>query len=445
MNIINTGSGDNTGDGEKLRMAMSLINDNFAEVERTSVKLDENGKVPLSMMNDSLVGSVKYQGNYDALTNSPPLPSAGSSKGYYYVVTTSGTQEGLVLTNGDWVISNGVVWQKIDSNNDVSSVAGKTGAVSLTINDINGLQTNLNMKAEDSDVIHRGGFLTESITGIKTFQNTTYIGGNVGDTSLSIQNTLNSNQQFTFFDLRGPGTNDANNLRIGQWGNNAMAGNAGKVFILNRNTLTTGSLVFGTRNIERLIIGNDGNSQFTGRVSGLEAVNSNEFVIKSQLSDFLTIADANSSFLNLSSNQTVGGIKSFSSMINSIGIGSSTNVNFPIFRNNTNYLTLLAANSIQVVDGLKFYNNTASFPSLSFGTSTLPMTVAMNRNVTIPVLSIENLNANSPSDITQWKSVDTVVTGVRKDGRVYGQPATASNDYVTKAQLDAVIAMIAAL
>lgn len=100
--------------------------------------LDNNGKIPLTQINDALVGSVNYQGNYNASNNTPALPSATGNKGAYYVISVAGTQQGLDFNSGDWIISNGTIWQKVDNNNKVTSVNGKLGAVNLAVGDISG-------------------------------------------------------------------------------------------------------------------------------------------------------------------------------------------------------------------------------------------------------------------------------------------------------------------
>ena len=74
-----------------------------------------NGKVPLSQMDDSLVGAVEYKGAWDATINTPMLPSIPTEKGIYYVVSVAGAQFGLTFGIGDWIISNGTVWQKVDN------------------------------------------------------------------------------------------------------------------------------------------------------------------------------------------------------------------------------------------------------------------------------------------------------------------------------------------
>ena len=47
----------------------------------------------------------------------------------YYVVDAAGTQFTLVFNIGDWIISNGSTWEKVDNTDAISSVFGRTGAV----------------------------------------------------------------------------------------------------------------------------------------------------------------------------------------------------------------------------------------------------------------------------------------------------------------------------
>jgi hypothetical protein len=56
-------------------------------------------------------------------------PPDALSKGDYYVVSVAGTQFGLSFAVGDWIISNGTAWEKVDLTDAVSSVFGRTGAV----------------------------------------------------------------------------------------------------------------------------------------------------------------------------------------------------------------------------------------------------------------------------------------------------------------------------
>ena len=100
------------------------------------VPINGSGKIDTQYLPEALVGAVTYQGTWDAATNTPTLDDPTTVKGWYYVVTTAGTQFGNAYGVGDWVISNGIEWQKVDAIDAVTSVAGKTGAVVLAAGDI---------------------------------------------------------------------------------------------------------------------------------------------------------------------------------------------------------------------------------------------------------------------------------------------------------------------
>jgi hypothetical protein len=76
-------------------------------------------------------GQVNYKGTWNAATNTPGLvnPPDALSKGDYYVVSADGTQFSISFAVGDWIISNGTAWEKVDLTDAVSSVFGRTGAV----------------------------------------------------------------------------------------------------------------------------------------------------------------------------------------------------------------------------------------------------------------------------------------------------------------------------
>ncbi len=95
--------------------------------------LDSNGKVPLSQIPSSVLGSIKYKASWDAAVNIPAIPAAAEENaGWYYVVGTPGTTNVDGISNwglGDWIISNGVTWQKIDNTDAVTSWNSRIGAV----------------------------------------------------------------------------------------------------------------------------------------------------------------------------------------------------------------------------------------------------------------------------------------------------------------------------
>jgi hypothetical protein len=111
----------------------------------------------------AISGGLSYQGTWNASTNTPTLTSSSGTSNYYYVVSVSGSTNLNGITDwvtGDWAIYNGTAWQKIDQTNLVISVAGRTGAITLTTADIGGLGTIATQAS--SNVSITGG----SITGI---------------------------------------------------------------------------------------------------------------------------------------------------------------------------------------------------------------------------------------------------------------------------------------
>jgi hypothetical protein len=111
----------------------------------------------------TVTGGMSYQGTWNASTNTPTLASSTGTQGEYYIVGTSGSTNLNGITDwvaGDWLLFNGSVWQKIDTTDLVTSVAGRTGAVTLSTTDISGLGTMATQAA--SSVAITGG----SITGI---------------------------------------------------------------------------------------------------------------------------------------------------------------------------------------------------------------------------------------------------------------------------------------
>ena len=111
----------------------------------------------------SISGGLNYQGTWNASTNTPTLTSSVGVNGYYYITATAGSTNLNGITDwqiGDWLMFNGSVWQKIDQSNLVTSVAGRTGAITLTTADISALST-MSIQAANNVAITGG-----SITGI---------------------------------------------------------------------------------------------------------------------------------------------------------------------------------------------------------------------------------------------------------------------------------------
>lgn len=89
-----------------------------------------NGKIPNNLLPDSILGGLQWQGTIKPATQTLPTAATGN-KGYFFILDSDGTLEGVALQKGDWAISNGTIWQFIDNSQSVTSVNGKSGAVVL--------------------------------------------------------------------------------------------------------------------------------------------------------------------------------------------------------------------------------------------------------------------------------------------------------------------------
>lgn len=97
--------------------------------------LGADGKVPSAQLPAAIFGAMSYQGTWNANTNTPMIPAASAAnKGHYYKVAVAGSTNVDGESDwkvGDWIVSNGAGWDKIDNTDQVVSVAGLTGAISV--------------------------------------------------------------------------------------------------------------------------------------------------------------------------------------------------------------------------------------------------------------------------------------------------------------------------
>jgi hypothetical protein len=170
---------------------------------------------------DAVSGGLSYQGTWNASTNTPTLASSTGTSNYYYVVSVSGSTDLNGITDwvtGDWAIYNGTAWQKIDQTNLVTSVAGRTGAVSLSTSDISGLGTIATQNANSVAITGGTATLTSLTTAtvqasnsgglaLKNSAGTTQLsmGGGGGD-NISINVSTNLNGTNAQIDISPTGT-----------------------------------------------------------------------------------------------------------------------------------------------------------------------------------------------------------------------------------------------
>lgn len=148
--------------------------------------LDNAGKVPVSQLPDAILGALQFQSQWNASTNTPAIPTASAqNKGHFYITQTAGVYNSVNYNVGDWILSNGTDWEKISNSDAVTSVFGRIGSVVAVAGDytsdqilnqssISGnyitdaLEQLNNAKADDVSVVHKTG--DEYISGNKVFE-----------------------------------------------------------------------------------------------------------------------------------------------------------------------------------------------------------------------------------------------------------------------------------
>lgn len=124
--------------------------------------LDANSKIITSQLPDYLLGQVMYGGNASTVATTTTISPSDSLKtkknitatsisivnsatsaaantygwqdleGVYFICQANGTFAEISFETGDWIISTGSKWEKIDNTDAVKSVNGQTGIVNIT-------------------------------------------------------------------------------------------------------------------------------------------------------------------------------------------------------------------------------------------------------------------------------------------------------------------------
>jgi hypothetical protein len=143
---VGLGNVDNTSDVNKpvSNATQAALNQKEATANKGQLggyaDLDATGKIPLDRLPASVLGANVYQGTWNATTNTPTIPAAvPGNQGWYWVVSVAGSTniDGTsTWALGDWIISNGTIWERIINIDAVSSVNSKTGAVVVNKTDV---------------------------------------------------------------------------------------------------------------------------------------------------------------------------------------------------------------------------------------------------------------------------------------------------------------------
>lgn len=158
--IAKLGGSENNGDKVKVTVSTSGGEVNAVGVDETGLNtalagkanLDASGKILASELPDYILGQVMFGGvistagavtpsaNFEAkypdFGRSVSASDAATYEGVYFIVgndIVNATIVGVAGCNtGDWIISTGSAWAKVDNTDAVASVAGLTGSITAT-------------------------------------------------------------------------------------------------------------------------------------------------------------------------------------------------------------------------------------------------------------------------------------------------------------------------
>ena len=151
---------------------------NDAQVKRTEMganngvaTLDAGGKVPYTQLPASLM---IYKGVWSPLTNTPTLTDGVGTAGWVYKANLSGTTDfghgPISFYAGDWVLYNGTTWERSVGTDNVVSVNGQQGVVSLNTSHI---PENTNLYYTDARARAALSLTTTGNSGASTYNNST--------------------------------------------------------------------------------------------------------------------------------------------------------------------------------------------------------------------------------------------------------------------------------
>lgn len=122
-------------------------------------QLDGDGRLPLAQLPNNIF---QYVSNWDASTNTPTLVDGTGSTGQVYRVNVAGTQDlgsgSQDYAIGDKVVYNNAgVWEKWDTNDEVTSVFGRTGPVVAQAGDYTPAQVGLGSVLNEAQLTRADG------------------------------------------------------------------------------------------------------------------------------------------------------------------------------------------------------------------------------------------------------------------------------------------------
>lgn len=155
--------------------------------------LDGSSRIPSSQLPTT---ATEYLGAWNADTNSPSLSDGSGTNGDVYRISVAGSQDlgsgSEDYEIGDVVIYNGSIWEKIPADDQVQSVNGQNGIVSLGLTDLDDVDVTPG-PSEDGKVLKyddaSGDFILDDESGGSGVGGINYITNSDGEAGVTDWNT----------------------------------------------------------------------------------------------------------------------------------------------------------------------------------------------------------------------------------------------------------------
>ena len=276
-------------------------------------------KAVKTYVDNSIIANLKYQGTWNASTNTPTLSDGTSTVGFFYRVNVAGTQNlgsgNITFAVNDKVVYNpSGIWEKWDTDDEVLSVFGRTGAIAAQSGDYTATQIT-NTPAGNIAATNVQAAINELDTEKEAVANKDASNGYVGLTlfKINFKNVLNT---FTSFFTNA---NTAARTYTFQDRDGTIADNTDLATKVNKSDFTAkGDVLVGTGSgtYQKLAVGADGtvltadSTQATGlkySASASVAINNKVYYVSASGNDSNVGYDINKPFLTLSAAATAAG------------------------------------------------------------------------------------------------------------------------------------------
>ena len=194
INQVADSNGETEGDATRKTYSSEEIIANGDDRKVAIGKLD--AQVKQNQDDIASTDLLKYQGTWDASTNTPTLADGTGTLNHWYRVNVAGSQDlgsgSITYAVNDRVVHNGSIWQKWDSTDEVTSVHGRTGDVVAVSGDYDTSEV-----TENTNLYYTEGRVsanTSVAANTAKVTNATHTGEVTGSTVLTLASTSITNK-----------------------------------------------------------------------------------------------------------------------------------------------------------------------------------------------------------------------------------------------------------